>query len=70
MVEMCVVALAPVVRTMRRATVQPCAWISRNKGSYLWVLRSIASRGKRSLQNVNLINCIVIVGVGMVGGWC
>jgi hypothetical protein len=45
------VALAPAVRTMRGATFQPCAWISRNKGSYLWFLQSIASRGKRSLQN-------------------
>jgi hypothetical protein len=70
MVEMWDVALAPAVRTMRGATFQPCAWISRNKGSYLWFLQSIASRGKRSLQNVNSMNCIVIVEVGAVGGWC
>jgi hypothetical protein len=69
MVEMWDVALAPAVRTMRGATVQPCAWRSCNKGSYLWVFRAIASRGKRSLQNVNSMNCIVIVGVGAVGGW-
>jgi hypothetical protein len=70
MVEMWDVALAPTVRTMRRAIFQPCAWISRNKGSYLWFFRSIAARGKQSLQNVNSMNCIVIVGVEAVGGWC
>jgi hypothetical protein len=40
------------------------------EGSYLWFFRSIASRGKQSLQNVNSMNCIVIVGVEAVGGWC
>jgi hypothetical protein len=69
MVEMWDVALAPAVRTMRGATVQPCAWRSCNKGSYLWVFRAIALRGKQSLQNVNSMNCIIIVGVGAVGGW-
>jgi hypothetical protein len=63
------VALAPTVRTMGGATLQPCAWMSCINGSYLWILRSMASRGNRSLQKVNSMNCIVTVGVGVVD-WC
>ena len=46
MVEIWDVASAPAVRTMRGATFQPCAWISYNKGPYLWCLQLIAVRGK------------------------
>ena len=70
MVEMWDVALAPAMRTMRGATFQPCAWMSRSNSSYLWFLRSMASRRKRSLQNVNSMNWIVIVGLEAIGDWC
>ena len=70
MVETWDVALAPALRTMRGATFQPYAWMSRSKGLYLCCLRLIALRGKRSLQNVNSMNWMVIVGLGAIGGWC
>jgi hypothetical protein len=70
MVVMWDVALAPAMRTMTGATFQPCAWMSYINGLYLWILQSMASRGNRSLQKVNSMNCIVIVEVGAVGGWC
>ena len=65
---MWVVARAPDANTKSGATFQPLAIIALMSGWYLVTFRSWVSAENRSLQYVNSINCIVIIGVGTYGG--
>ena len=62
------VALAPAVITINGSTFHPNELISSGRGSYLFILCVVVSGANRSLQYVNSINCIVMVGSGIIGG--
>ena len=69
---MCVVPLAPATNTMSGATFQPFTVMSFMSGWYFMIFLSSVSEANLSLHNVNSMNCMVIlcVGVSVWGGGC
>ena len=64
----CVVPLAPATSTMSGATFQPFVMMLFMSGWYFMIFLSRVSVANLSLQYVNLMNCMVISGVGVFGG--
>ena len=64
----CVVPLAPATNTMSGATFQPFAMMSFMSGWYFMIFLSRVSEANLSLQNVNSMNCMVTLCVGVFWG--
>jgi hypothetical protein len=65
---MCVVPLARATNSMSGATFQPFAVMLSMSGWYFVVFLSRVTAANLSLQYVNSMNCMVILGVGVSGG--
>ena len=61
-------ARAPAMMTIRGAMFHPWDWMRLRKGWYLLVLSSMVVGENLSLQKINLMNWMISVGSGWLGG--
>jgi hypothetical protein len=64
----CVVPLAPATSTMSGVTSQPLVMMLFMSGWYFMIFLSRVLVANLSLQYVNSMNCMMILGVGVCGG--